>query len=343
MQKTILVLGGAGYIGSHTAHLLHQNGYKVVIIDKLLHGQSFDNNWADLIVGDFADEKILKTVFDKYDIEAVMHFAALIEVGISVVKPAEFYENNVVKTLHFLNFMLSRDVKNIIFSSTCAIYGNPVKIPMNEKHPFAPISPYGKNKLTVEFALEDYSKAYDLNYVSLRYFNAAGSDFENGLGEQHDPETHIIPLMLRAIKNNKTFKIFGSDYNSPDGTCVRDYIHVKDLAKAHLLALNYIFDTQTSNVFNLGTGTGFSVKEMIEAAENVCGQKMDVQLCERRLGDVDTLIADNKKIKNILGWEPIHSNIKNIVQSAWRWEHHLLTEKETVISAKCHSNKSSWV
>lgn len=320
MQKTILVLGGAGYIGSHTSYLLYKRGYKVVIIDKLLHGQSFNHAWADLIIGDFADENLLKTVFNKYKIEAVMHFAALIEVGISVIKPAEFYENNVIKTLRFLKFMLKHDVKKIIFSSTCAIYGNPVKIPMDENHPFAPISPYGKNKLTVEFVLEDFSKAYDLNYVSLRYFNAAGSDFENGLGEQHNPETHIIPLMLRAIKNNKTFKIFGSNYNTPDGTCVRDYIDVKDLANAHLLALNYLLDTKKSTVFNLGTGSGYSVKEMIKAAENICGKKMDVQMYERRAGDVDTLIADNKKIKNILGWQPLYSNINKIVESAWYWE-----------------------
>ncbi|MBD3273160.1 UDP-glucose 4-epimerase GalE [Candidatus Dependentiae bacterium] len=320
MKKTILILGGAGYIGSHSAYLLYKRGYEVLIIDKLIHGQNFDHKWATVIKADFADEKVLNQIFDKYKIDAVMHFAAFIEVGISVKKPANFYENNVIKTINFLDFMLSRGVKKFIFSSSCAIYGNPIKVPMNEKHPFDPISPYGKNKLVIEFVLQDYAKAYDLKYVSLRYFNAAGADPENNLGEQHNPETHIIPLMLRAIKNNKTFKIFGTDYNTPDGTCVRDYIHVLDLALAHILGLEYLNSGGKSDYFNLGTGKGYSVKEMINMAQNVVGKKMNIQVCERRLGDVDTLIADNKKIKAILGWIPKYSDLNNILNTAFLWE-----------------------
>ena len=334
MKKTILVLGGAGYIGSHTAHLLYQKGYNVLILDKLIHGQPFAHKWATLIKADFADEEVLKKIFSEYQIEAVMHFAAFIEVGISVKKPAEFYENNVIKTIKFLDFMLKHGVKKFIFSSSCAIYGNPVKIPMNEKHPFDPISPYGKNKLAVEFVLQDYAIAYGLQYVSLRYFNAAGADPQNGLGEQHNPETHIIPLMLRAIKNNKTFKIFGTNYNTPDGTCVRDYIHIKDLANAHLLGLEYLNSTGTlsvfsnkSDYFNLGTGRGYSVKEMTQEAQKVCNKEMLIQTCDPRPGDVDTLIADNKKAKTILGWEPQNSDLENILRSAWEWEMLLASRK----------------
>ena len=320
MKKTILVLGGAGYIGSNTAYLLYQKGYNVLILDKLIHGQTFDHKWATLIKEDFADEEVLKNIFTEYKIEAVMHFAAFIEVGTSVKKPAEFYDNNVIKTIKFLDFMLKSGVKKFIFSSSCAVYGNPVKIPMDEKHPFDPISPYGKNKLVVEFVLQDYANAYGLQYVSLRYFNAAGADPINELGEKHNPETHIIPLMLRAIKNNKVFKIFGTNYNTPDGTCVRDYIHIKDLANAHLLGLEYLNTADKSDCFNLGTGRGYSVKEMTKEAQRVCNKKILVKDCESRLGDVDTLIADNKKAKMVLGWEPKYSDLENILRSAWEWE-----------------------
>ncbi len=320
MKKTILVLGGAGYIGSNTAYLLNQRGYEIIIIDKLIYKQKFDHDFAKLIVGDFADTNLLESVFEKYKIDAVMHFAAFIEVGVSVTNPAEFYDNNVVKTIKFLDTMIKHGVKNFIFSSSCAVYGNPVKVPIDEAHPYAPISPYGKNKLIVEYVLQDYAQAYDLKYISLRYFNAAGADPKNNLGEQHIPETHIIPLLLRAIKNKKTFKIFGDDYNTPDGTCIRDYIHVKDLALAHLLAFEYLIKEKKSQVFNLGTGHGYSVKELITAAEKEAGQEANIEVFARRAGDVDTLIADNKKIKSILNWEPSYSNLENIIHSALEWE-----------------------
>jgi len=330
MNKAILVTGGAGYIGSHAAFLLSKLGYKVVIIDDLLHGQSFDHRWATFIKGDFTDLNILQEVFDRFSVDAVMHFAAFIEVGQSVKEPQRFYENNVVKTLKLLDFMLRRNVKKFIFSSSCAVYGDPVKIPMDENHPFAPISPYGKNKLAVEFALQDYSHAYGLQYVSLRYFNASGSLPEENLGEQHNPETHIIPLMLRAIKNQKPFKIFGNDYKTCDGSCVRDYIHVLDIANAHILALKHLDKNNKSDYFNLGSGMGFTVKQMIAAAEKVCNAKMVIQNCEHRQGDVNVLIADSTKINKVLGWQPQYSDLDFILKTAWMWEQKLIRKKKFI-------------
>jgi len=327
MQKTILIPGGAGYIGSHTAYLMSKLGYKIIIVDKFLHGQNFDKPWANVIKADIADPNVLGKIFQENKIDAVMHFAALIEVGESVKRPAEFYKNNVIKTLQLLDLMLKHDVKKLVFSSTCAIYGNPTKLPLNEEHHFDPISPYGKNKLAVEFALKDYATAYGLQYVSLRYFNAAGSLPEEGLGEQHRPETHIIPLMLRAIKNKTIFKMFGSDYKTEDGTCVRDYVHVLDIAQAHVLALQYLEQTNESNFFNLGSETGYTVKQMINEAQEVCNAQMNVFVGDRRPGDVDILVADSSKAKKVLGWKPKYSELKNILQSAWEWENGLIMQK----------------
>ena len=334
MKKTILIPGGAGYIGSHTAYLLAQQGHHVVILDKFVHNQNFSHNWATIIEGDFADKKLLEKIFVTYNVDAVMHFAAFIEVGESVKNPQRFYQNNVVKTLTLLDTMLAHNVKKFIFSSSCAVYGEPIKIPMTESHPCNPISPYGKNKLAVEFALQDYDRAYGLKYVSLRYFNACGALPEEGLGEQHDPETHIIPLMIRAIKQNKIFKIFGTDYDTPDGTCIRDYIHVLDIAQAHILALKHIDKCgmippaegvhleqgvhleNRSDHFNLGSGSGFSVKEMITKVEKIFGKKMDIQKIARRPGDPAILLADPSKAKTILGWEPKYSDLEKILESA---------------------------
>jgi len=324
MCKTILVTGGAGYIGSHTAYLLSKQGLNVIILDKFVHNQQFDPSWAKVIKKDFADETVLNTIFSTYSIDAVMHFAAFIEVGESVNHPQRFYQNNVVKTINFLDTMLAHNVKKFIFSSSCAVYGEPVKVPMEESNPYRPISPYGKNKLVVEFALQDYAAAYGLNSVSLRYFNAAGALPEAGLGEQHDPETHIIPLMIRAIQHQKPFKIFGTDYNTPDGSCIRDYIHVLDIASAHMLALDHLNHTCTASAkadeFNLGSGNGFSVKEMIAATEKICGQKMILQQESRRPGDPAVLLANPTKAHKILGWKPINSDLHSILQSAVAWE-----------------------
>jgi UDP-glucose 4-epimerase len=315
MEKTILVTGGAGYIGSHTAYLLTKCGYNVVVLDKFIHKQDFAHSWATIIRGDFSDKKLLEKIFTTYNVDAVMHFAAFIEVGESVKYPQRFYNNNVVKTLKLLDIMLKHNVRKFIFSSSCAIYGEPEKVPMDESHPCNPISPYGRNKLTIEFALQDYDRAYGLRYVSLRYFNACGALPEASLGEQHDPETHIIPLMIRAIKKNQIFKIFGTDYETPDGTCIRDYIHVLDIANAHVLALTHI-DEAGSNYFNLGSGKGFSVKEMISQTEKLCGNQMKIQEVSRRPGDPAILLANPKKARKFLGWKPKYSDLKTIIQSA---------------------------
>ncbi|MFA5074553.1 MAG: UDP-glucose 4-epimerase GalE [Candidatus Babeliales bacterium] len=320
MQKTILIPGGAGYIGSHTAYLIQKLGYKIIILDKFIHNQKFDHTWATIIKADFADKNILKQIFTQNNIEAVMHFAAFIEVGESVKRPKDFYDNNVIKTLKLLDTMLEYNVKKIVFSSSCAVYGSPIKLPLDETHPTNSISPYGKNKLIVEYALQDYFNAYNLQYVSLRYFNAAGALPTIGLGEQHNPESHIIPLLLRAIKNKKIFKIFGSNYNTLDGSCIRDYIHVLDIAQAHVLALKYLEQTKESNIFNLGTGHGYSVKQMVEHAQKICAQELLIEICDARAGDVDILVANYNKAKKILGWEPKFSDLNSILTSAWEWE-----------------------
>lgn len=320
MKKTILVLGGAGYIGSHTAYLLYQQGYHIIIVDNFFHNQSFSHDWAHVIRADFSDKTILKNIFSTYNISAVMHFAAFIEVGESVKKPREFYENNVLKVLKLLAIMLEHNITKFIFSSSCAVYGNPLKIPMDEQHPTAPISPYGKNKLAVEFALQDYAQAYDFTFVSLRYFNAAGALPEKNLGEQHDPETHIIPLLLRAIINNKKFHVFGNDYDTIDGTCVRDYIHVLDIAQAHLLALKYLEGGGQSDFFNLGSEEGHTVLQIIQAAEKMCNKKALINMCPRRPGDAEVLLANSSKAQKKLNWKPKKSNLKNILHSAYTWE-----------------------
>ncbi|MFH1253949.1 MAG: UDP-glucose 4-epimerase GalE [bacterium] len=319
-KKAVLVVGGAGYIGSHTCWLLHQQGYDVIILDALLHQQKFTPSWAKLIKGDFADQKILKDIFTNYKIDTVMHFAAFIEVGESVKKPKDFYNNNVTKTLTLLDTMLEHNVKKIIFSSSCAVYGIPQNLPLDETHPLAPINPYGKNKLIIEFALQDYHTAYNLNYVSLRYFNAAGSCFEQQLGEQHNPETHIIPLLIKAAMQNKDFFIFGNDYPTHDGTCVRDYVHVLDIAQAHILAYNYLEKHEKSNSFNLGSQNGNTVKEIIKQTEQICKKKIKTECYPRREGDVPILVANSNKAQQELGWQAKFSNLENILRSAYEWE-----------------------
>ena len=320
IKKTVLVVGGAGYIGSHTCWLLYKHGYEVIILDAFLHQQNFNPPWAKLIKGDFANQKLLKNIFTNYKIDVVMHFAAFIEVGESVKKPKDFYNNNVTKTLTLLNIMLEYNIKKIIFSSSCAVYGIPQKLPLDETHTLAPINPYGKNKLVIEFALQDYHTAYNLNYVSLRYFNAAGSYFEQGLGEQHKPETHIIPLLIRAAMQNKDFFIFGSDYPTKDGTCVRDYVHVLDIAQAHILAYNYLEKHEKSNSFNLGSQNGNTVKELIKQAEQICKKNIKTEYYPRREGDVPILVANSNKAQHELGWQAKHSNLENILKSAYEWE-----------------------
>ena len=320
-NQTILVTGGNGYIGSCTAYLLMQSGYNVIVLDKLLHKKELSYPWPIFIEADFADEKILHEIFSHYPITCVMHFAAFAEVETSIKKPRDYYENNVIKTLILLNSMLDHNIKNFIFSSSCSTYGNPIKLPIDETHPTNPINPYGKTKMMIELALEDYNKAYGLKYISLRYFNAAGAIPEANLREYHEPETHIIPILLNAIKNNKTFTIFGSDYNSPDGTCVRDFLHVKDIAQAHIQALQYLETNETSNIFNLGTGNGYSIKQMIQAAEKITGQQANLVTGQRRPGDPASLIANATKASTQLGWIPNNSDLENILTSAWNLDY----------------------
>ena len=317
MAFTILITGGAGYIGSHTAFILAQLGYNLIILDAFLHNQIFNPPWATVIKGDIENTELLEKIFASYNINAVMHFAANIEVGESVKNPYKFYYNNVVKTLNLLTIMRKYNVTKFVFSSSCAVYGIPQFLPLTEEHSKNPISPYGKTKLMVEMMLEDFSNAYNLKYVSLRYFNAAGALPQQGLGEQHIPETHIIPLLFESVHQETTFNIFGNDYSTPDGTAIRDYVHVLDIAQAHVLALNYLENGNSSDSFNLGIGKGISVKELIQVVEMISKKRIAINWAERRAGDPSILVADPSKAEKILGWKPQYSSINTIVQSAY--------------------------
>ncbi len=326
-SPTILITGGAGYIGSHTAFLMYKKGYKVIILDNFWQNQSFNHNWAQVIKGDFADKKILEKIFKENQIDAVMHFAAFIEVGESVKNPLKYYQNNVVKTLDLLEVMLKHDVKKFIFSSSCAIYGIPQYLPLDENHPKNPINPYGKCKLIIEETLKDLYNSHNLKFVSLRYFNAAGSLFGENLGERHLNETHLIPLLLRAAKKNKTFTIFGDGYKTKDGSCVRDFVHVSDIAQAHVLALEYLNKNECSDFFNLGTGNGFSVKEIVAAVEKILTTKIKIKVEKRREGDPAILVADSSKANEILNWKPKYSDLENILKSALHFENIIYKDK----------------
>jgi len=325
MKPTILITGGAGYIGSHTAYLMAQMGHETVIIDKFLHGQQFDSSWTTVFKKDFADEEMLDYIFKNYNIKAIMHFAAFIEVGRSVKDPLKFYDNNVIKTIKLLEKMIQYGINTFIFSSSCAVYGSPQKLPLTEDHPKSPISPYGKNKLAVEMVLEDFCNAYNLKYVSLRYFNAAGAKPEYGLGEQHKPETHIIPLILQAAKQQKPIYVFGVDYSTKDGSCIRDFIHVWDLAYAHHLAFEHLQAGKPSDCFNLGSGQGFSVKEIINAISKICGTKIKIIEEKKRPGDPPILLSDPSKAHNILKWQPKYSDLDFIIKTANAFETQRIT------------------
>jgi len=316
----ILIVGGAGYIGSHTNKLLHQNGYKTVVYDNLIYGHRAHVKWGEFVLGDLNDIEQLRLLFSKYEIDAVMHFAAYTYVGESIDDPQKYYQNNVVNTMHLLQVMKEFDCRYFIFSSTCATYGNPEYLPIDEKHPQNPINPYGQGKLMIERILRDYSAAYGLKYVSLRYFNAAGADMDCEIGESHDPETHLIPLVLDvAMSRREDIKVFGNDYDTRDGSAIRDYIHVTDLAEAHVLALNYLQNGGESDVFNLGNGDGYSVLEVIRVAENVTGKAIKTTIVERRAGDPAVLIGDARKAKEALKWSPKHYQLETIVKTAWEW------------------------
>jgi UDP-glucose 4-epimerase len=327
MNKVVLVIGGAGYIGSHTSWLLAQQGYRVVILDLLVHEQPVNLPWATFVQGDFGDAQLLKKIFSQHAIDTVMHFAAFIEVGESVKDPAKYYNNNVIKTIQLLDVMREHAVNKLIFSSSCAVYGNPVRLPLDEEHQTNPVSPYGRTKLMIEYALQDYAAAYGLRYVALRYFNAAGGLTEQGLGEFHKSESHIIPILLAAARNNKPFNIFGTDYNTLDGTCVRDYIHVLDIARAHVQASEYLISGGQSQVLNLGTGIGYSVKELVACAQEVSEAQIQINYGPRRPGDAETLVADATKVARVLGWRPQYSDMREIMRSAHAWQVSVCSKK----------------
>lgn len=320
----ILVTGGAGYIGSHINKELNKQGYETVVIDNLSYGHEDFVKWGVLERVDLSNSREIRKVFQNYPIDAVMHFAAFTYVGESVEDPQKYYLNNLRNTLNLLKVMLEFEVEKIVFSSTCATYGDPLEIPITEDHPQTPISPYGRGKFMVEQVLRDYSQAYGLKYVSLRYFNAAGADPDGELGESHQPETHLIPLILdAALGRREDIKIFGTDYPTPDGTCIRDYIHVTDLADAHIKALEYLENSGKSEVFNLGNGNGFSVREVIEEARKVTGRKITAVETDRRPGDPPILIGSSKKAREILKWEPKFDDLSQIISTAWEWHKNL--------------------
>lgn len=325
----ILVTGGAGYIGSHCVMALLENNNDVVIFDNLSTGhietvqtlQKYGN--VEFQQGDLTNFNDINSVFKNFNIEKVVHFAAFSQVGESVVNPQKYYINNVCGTINLLRAMIENNVKKIVFSSTAATYGEPVYIPIDEKHPQNPINPYGQSKLMIEKIMDDYNKAYGLKSVRLRYFNVAGADLKSRIGEWHDPETHLIPNILKSTFNNgKTFQMFGDDYDTKDGTCVRDYINVEDLAQAHLLALKYLDEGGETNFFNLGTNDGNTVKEVFAACEKVTQKDIPVEMKPRRAGDPASLVADNNKAKENLNWNPKHT-LEESIQSAYTWEEKL--------------------
>ena len=319
-QKSILVTGGAGYIGAHACKTLAEAGYTPIAYDNLVYGHTQSVKWGPLEEGDISDRQRLESVLQKYKPTAVLHFAAYAYVGESVENPAKYYRNNTAGTLTLLESMIKYGINRIIFSSTCATYGMPEQIPISEDHPQYPINPYGRSKLMIEWILRDFAMAYNLKFVSLRYFNAAGADPHADIGEDHNPETHLIPLVLNAaLERIDHLEIFGTDYDTADGTCIRDYIHVADLADAHLLALEYLNDGGKSEVFNLGNGNGFSVREVIAAAGDLTGCDIPYVESPRRPGDPPILIGSSDKIRKTLGWAPVHCSIENIIETAWRW------------------------
>lgn len=317
----VLVVGGAGYIGSHMVKMLLSKGHEVVTFDNLSGGYRDAVVGGEFVLGDLADQSALDAVFTKHKPQAVMHFASFIQVGESVRRPDMYYRNNLSNTLNLLDAMVAHDVKHFIFSSTAAVFGEPDYVPIDEAHPNRPVNPYGRSKLMVEQVLADYDHAFGLKSVCLRYFNAAGADPEGQLGERHDPETHLVPLILQAASGRRSeIQVFGRDYDTPDGTCVRDYIHIVDLCSAHLLALQHLVDGGASERFNLGNGEGFSVQQVIDTVEKVTGRKVKVVDGPRRDGDPARLVADSTRARAQLGWKPVYANLESIVQHAWAWE-----------------------
>src|SRR5437667_5946183 len=316
----VLVTGGAGYIGSHTAKVLARSGFEPVVLDNLSTGHRWAAKWGPLIEGDIGDSKLIREVIETYRIQAVVHFAALAYVGESVRRPRQYFETNVSYTLRLLDAMADMWVKHIVFSSSCATYGIPESVPVREDQLQNPINPYGESKRMVERILAWYGQAYGLRWTALRYFNAAGADPDGELGEHHSPETHLIPLAIQAALGEKpALEIYGTDYPTPDGTAVRDYTHVMDLAEAHVAALRRMLKSQENAAINLGTGSGHSVRQVVAAVERASGRRVPIHEAARRAGDPPELVANPAKARELLGWQPRHSSLENIVQTAWNW------------------------
>ncbi len=316
----ILVAGGAGYIGSHTVKELIKEGFEVVVFDNFSTGKKELLVGGELFEGDLMHKESIKKALGSKNIEAVLHFASLIQVGESYADPRKYYTHNLITSLNLLDVMLEAGVKYFVFSSSAAVYGKPLQNPIPESHPLNPFNPYGQTKFFVERVIQDYERAYGLKFISLRYFNAAGADPEGHLGELHDPETHLIPnILLFLLGKKKKFEIFGKDFPTKDGTAVRDYIHVTDLAKAHVLSLKKLLKSSQSEFINLGTNKGYSVLEIINKTEEITGEKVLYTESPRREGDVPVLLASREKAEKILGWKLYHSNIETIIETAWNW------------------------
>ena len=321
-KKSVLVTGGAGYIGSHTVRLLNAEGYQVVVLDNLVYGHrdAVIDPSVELVIGAVGDRDLLTRLFEEHQFVGVIHFAAYAYVGESVNDPLKYYRNNTAEPLTLLEVMSAFECRSFVFSSTCATYGEPERLPLTEDHPQKPVSPYGKSKLMVEWILDDCDVAWDLKSAALRYFNASGCSTDGLIGEDHQPETHLIPLVLQAVKGEiPEITVFGTDYPTDDGTCIRDYIHVEDLASAHLLALKHLIAGGDSVRCNLGTGVGISVKEIIDIAAEVTGKQVPVKFGDRRPGDPAHLVADPRLAKEILGWEATRKDARSMIETAWQW------------------------
>jgi UDP-glucose 4-epimerase len=319
---SVVVAGGAGYIGSHMVRMLQESGYQAVVVDNMATGYADAVRFgAELRAGDIGDAGFMRGVLREFQPKCVMHFAAASLVGESMVQPSKYWRNNLVQTLNLLDTMLECEVKQFIFSSTAAVYGNPIEVPITEQHPQLPINPYGNSKLAVEKALQDYGTAYGLRSITLRYFNAAGAHPDGSIGERHEPETHLIPLVLQVASGRReVIGRFGQDFPTRDGSCIRDYIHVQDLCTAHLLALRKLEEGAGTTVYNLGNGNGHSVNEVIEAARRVTGHPIPVRDDPRRAGDPPVLVADATRARQELGWTPQYADIETIIAHAWQWE-----------------------
>jgi UDP-arabinose 4-epimerase len=318
-MKRILVTGGAGYIGSHTAKALSKSGYEPIVFDNLSTGHDWAVRWGPLVRGDLCDKPLIERTLREFEIGAVIHFAASAYVGDSVTHPRHYYQNNIANSLNLLDAMLDTGVRHIVFSSSCATYGSPETLPIREDHRQLPLSPYGESKYFIERAMESYARAYGQKYVSLRYFNAAGADPDGEIGEDHAPEIHLIPRAIAAASGGEGLHVFGDDYPTPDGTCLRDYIHVADLADAHVKALDAIADVGRSAAYNLGTGRPHSVRDVIQTVEQVTGRRVPWTLAPRRSGDPAVLYAAPHKAQTELHWKPRFPELESIVRTAWEW------------------------